>query len=131
MAGAGSDVTVARLRLLENGDEHRRNILQTVLRFSAIKKCGVLPEFIRHLVNDEGAAAAERVVGVLEESTFLFDLENAERDAGKDVIALRDAATAQFLGKTGRIAIDDVDTRIIGKLPLEIAGKGGIEFEKK
>ena len=92
VAGAACDVAVARLRFLKNGDEHRRNILQTILRFRAIEKGGVLPEFVRHLVNNEGAAGAQRVVGILEESAFLLDLENAERNAGEDVIALRNAA---------------------------------------
>ena len=40
-------------------------------------------------------------------------------------------AAPQFLGQTGRIAIDDVDPRIIGKLAFEIARKGGVEFEEK
>ena len=43
--------------------------------------------------------ARERVVGVLEKGAFFLDLENAERDAGKNVIALRDPAPAQFLGR--------------------------------
>ena len=110
-----------RLSFLENGDEHRRNILQAILRFGAIEKGGVLPKLVRHLVNDEGAAGPERVVSVLEKGAFLFDLENAERDAGEDVIALRDAAAAQLLGEAGGVAIDDVDARIVGKLPLEVA----------
>ena len=46
----------------------------------------------------------ERVVRFLEESAFLFDLENAERNAGKDVIALRDAAASQFLRQSGGVA---------------------------
>ena len=87
-------MAVPRLSLLKNGDEHRRNILQTILGFRAVEKGGVLPEFVRHLVNDEGAAGTKGVVCILEQSAFLFDLENAEGDAGKDVIALRDAAAA-------------------------------------
>ena len=38
---------------------------------------------------------------------------------------------AQFLGETGGVAIDDVDPRIVGKLPFEIARKGGIQFEEE
>ena len=124
-------MAIPRLRLLKNRDEHRRNILQTILRFGAIEKGGVLPEFVRHLVNDEGAARPERVVRILEQSAFLLDLENAEGDAGENVIALRDAAARELLGETGGVAIDDVDARIIGELPLEVARKGGIEFEEE
>jgi hypothetical protein len=94
--GPIATVTVARLRLLKNGDEHRRNILQTVLRFRPIKKCGVLPQFVCHLINNESTAPAQRVIGVLQECTLLLDFENAERNAREDVVALSDAASAQL-----------------------------------
>ena len=58
MAAARMGVAIAHLRLLENRDEHRRNILQKVFRLGAIEKGGVLPQFVRHLINDESAARA-------------------------------------------------------------------------
>ena len=59
---AAMTMAVPRLRFLKDGDEHRRNILQTIFRFGAIEKGGVLPEFICHLINDEGAARAQRLI---------------------------------------------------------------------
>ena len=85
-------MAVPRLSLLKDGDEHRRNILQTILGFRAVEKGGVLPEFIRHLINDEAPPGREGVVCILQQSAFLFDLENAEGNAGKNVIAMRNAA---------------------------------------
>ena len=63
-------VTIARLRFLENRDEHRRNILQEILRLGAIEQGGVLPEFVRDLVDDEGAAIGQRIVGFLEQGAL-------------------------------------------------------------
>ena len=77
------------------------------------------------------AAGRERIVGFLQERAFLVDLENAERNAGENVIALRDAAALQFLGETGGVAIDHMDARIVGELPFEIARERGIQFEEK
>ena len=85
-------MAVPRLSLLKDGDEHRRNILQTILGFRAVEKGGMLPKFISHLVNDERATGTEGVVCILKQSAFLFDFENTEGDAGKNVIALRNAA---------------------------------------
>ena len=44
----------------------------------------------------------ERVVGILEKRAFLLDLENAEGDSGKDVIALLNPALRQFLRQDWR-----------------------------
>ena len=55
-------MAVPRLSLLKDGDEHRRNILQTILGFRAVEKGGMLPEFIGHLVNNKGAAWSKGVV---------------------------------------------------------------------
>jgi len=90
---------------LEHRDEHGRNILQAVLGFGAIEKGRVLPEFVRHLVDDEGTAGLERIVSVLEERPLLFDLENAKGNAGEDVIALRDSALGQFFSPAEAAAI--------------------------
>jgi hypothetical protein len=78
--------------LMENSDKHRRNILEDVLRFGAIEERGVLPELVRDLVNDETATIGQGFVGFLQQGPLLLDLENAEWDPRKDVIALRNAA---------------------------------------
>src|SRR3984893_9250797 len=124
-------ITIALVRLFKNGDEHRRNVLQKILRLGVLKNGGVLLQFVGHLVDDETAAGRERVVGFLLERTFLVDLENAERNAGKNVIAIWDPAPLQLRRQSGRIQIDYVDARIIGELPLEIARECGIEFKEQ
>jgi len=91
----------------------------------------VLPQLVGHLVNDESAAAPERVVRILEKCALFLDLEDAEGNAGKNVITLPDAAATKLFRQTGRVAINDVNARIIGELALEIARESGIEFEKK
>ena len=80
-------MAVPRLSFLKDGDEHWRNILQTILGFRAVEKGRMLPEFIGHLVNDERATGPESVVCVLKQSAFLFDFENTERDASDAVVA--------------------------------------------
>src|SRR4030095_7217945 len=94
-------------------------------------KGGMLPEFIGHLVNNEGTAWSKGVVCILEQSAFLFNPENAEGDAGENVIALRDAAEGQLLGETGCVAIDHVDARVVGELPFEVTREGRVEFEEE
>ena len=70
----------------------------------AIEKGGVLPQLVRHLINDEAAAGRERVVCLLEQGALLFDLENAERNAGNDVVAVCDSGAGQFLRQSGGVA---------------------------
>ena len=113
-------VAVTGLRLVENSDEHRRNILQAILRFRAIKEGGVLPEFVSHLVDDKGTPRPERVISILQQSALLFYLKNAKRNSGKNIVALRDTMPGHFLWKSGGIAIDHMYARIVGKLPFQI-----------
>jgi hypothetical protein len=114
-------VAVPSMHFVKHGDEHRRNILEDVLRFGAIENGGVLPELVRHLVNNELPAIGQRFISFFEERAFLFDRENAERDSGKDVIALRDIAPFEFFGQVRGVAINHMDARIVGELPLQIA----------
>src|ERR1041385_3646965 len=118
-------------RLLENGNEHRRNILQAILRFRVLEQRGVLSEFVRYLIDDEAAARRERVVGFPQERPFFVDLQNAERDAGEDVVAVGETETLQFLRKPRRITMNDVDPGIISELPFQIARESRIQFEQK
>ena len=63
-----------------------------------LEKRGVLLQFVGYLVNDESAVRRESVIRFSKERAFLLDLENAERNARKDVIALSDAAPSQLVG---------------------------------
>ena len=44
----GMSVTVQQRTLAKFSDEHRRNILQKIFRFSFIENRGVLPKLVRH-----------------------------------------------------------------------------------
>ena len=72
---------------MKNRDEHRRDILQEIFRFGALENGGVLPQFVGDLVNDELAVPALARRTFSQQRALLIDLENAERDAGKNVIA--------------------------------------------
>ena len=85
-------MAIPPVHLVEDGDKHRRNILENVLGLGSIEKGGVLPELVGDLVNNESAAIGQRFIGFLEQGPLLFDLENAEWDSRKDVIAARNAA---------------------------------------
>src|SRR5712691_4331117 len=104
-----------RACLFKYGDEHRRDILQEIFRVRALEKFGVLLQLVRHLINDETAAGRERVMRFLQERAFLVDLEDAERDAGKDVIAMRETAAREFLWQPGRVSVHHMDAPIAGK----------------
>ena len=91
----------------------------------------VLLQLVRDLINDETTAGRERVVRLLQELTFLVDLEYAERDPGENIVAVRETQALQLLRQTGCISVDHVDTRVIGELALQIARESGIELEQK
>ena len=98
-----------------------------------VENRGVLAQFVCHLINDEARRRARgpRVFSASRARFFLI-FKNAERNSGDDVIAVRDARRSQFTRSESRgICIDHVHARIIGELPAEIAGKGGIQFEQK
>ena len=120
-----------RSRFLENSDEHGWDILQAVFRINMLEKRGVLFQFVGYLIDNETAARRQRVVRFLEQGAFLVDFENAEGDAGKNVIAVSESETPQFLRKSRGIAVDDVDPRIVGELVFEIARKRRIQFEQE
>src|SRR2546421_8070386 len=81
-----ASTALCRRYLVKHRDKHRRDILQKIFRFVALENGGVLPQFIGDLVNDEFAAGFERVVRFSQQRALLVDLENAERDAGENVI---------------------------------------------
>ena len=60
-------MAVPPVHLVENGDEHWRNILEDVLGFGAIEEGGVLPEFVRDLVDNETAAISQGFISFLQQ----------------------------------------------------------------
>lgn len=122
---------VPPVHLMEDRDEHRWNILEKILRFRAIEQRGVLAQFVRDLVDDEVATVRERLIRFRQQGALLFDFENAERDSGKNVVAVRDAPALQLLRQARGIPVDDVDARVIRELAPEIPGKGGIQLEEE
>src|SRR5215472_2230151 len=78
---------LCRRCLVKHGDEHRRDILQEIFRFVALENSGVLPQLIRHLIDYELAVRFQWIVGFAQQRALLLYLENAERNAGENVIA--------------------------------------------
>ena len=120
------------MRLLKNSDEHRRNILQKILRFGLLEKSGVLLQFVRHLIDDEAAAGLERVICFLQECAFLLDLKNAKWNTGKNVIAVIDAGDVSVhVAARRRRHGSHVTRAVAGKLPFQIARESAIQFEQE
>src|SRR2546423_15708304 len=69
-------MAVSPLHFVEDGDEHRRNVLEHVLGFGAIENRSVLPQLVGHLINDKAPAVRQGFVGFFEKRPFLFDGEN-------------------------------------------------------
>ena len=88
---------VSPVHLMENCDEHWWDIREKILRLRAIKKRGVLSEFIRDLVDDEATAVRKRLICFREQRPFFIDFENAKRNSGENIIAMRDAPAFQLL----------------------------------
>ncbi len=82
---------------MKNSNEHWRDILQEVFRFGVLEKCGVLLQFVGDLINDETAVRRQRIICFSQERAFLVDLENAERNSGKNIVAASDAATFELV----------------------------------
>jgi len=116
---------------LKNSDEHWRDILQEVFRFRMLEKCGVLLQFVGDLINDETAARRERIIRFSQERAFLVDLENAERNSGKDIVAASDAATFELVRQRSCITMDHMHARIARELPLKSARERRVELEQE
>src|SRR6266566_2481326 len=97
-ANAGEARTAFRLRgrasaalcgryFVKHGDKHRRDILQKIFRFVALENGGVLPQLIGDLVDDELTFRLKRIVRLSQQRALLIDFENAEWNAGENVIA--------------------------------------------
>src|SRR6266487_2450680 len=122
---------VPTVRFLKNSNEHGRNVLQEIFGRRTLENFGMLLQFVGDLINDEATANCERVMSLLQQRALLVDLENAKRDAGNDIIARVDAASAQFQRKMRGVIVDDVHARIVTKLTLQIARESGVELEEQ
>src|SRR5207253_6010727 len=97
---------VAAVRFLKNRDEHRRNVLQEIFGFGTVENFSVLLQLVRDLINDKPTASCECVMGLLEQSPLLVDLQNAKRDAGNDIVARVDGASTQFQRQVRSVVVD-------------------------
>src|SRR6478735_2684707 len=88
---------LCRRCFVKHRDKHRWDILQKIFRFGALANGGVLPQCIGDLVNDKLAVRLKRIVRLSQQCALLLDLENAERNAGKNVIARSEPATFQLV----------------------------------
>ena len=86
-------------------DKHWRDILQKIFRFVALENGGVLPQLVGDLVNDKLAVRLQRIVRFSQQRALLLNLENAERNAGENVIARSEPAPFQLVRQRGRIAM--------------------------
>ena len=73
----------------------------------------------------------ESIVGFLKKRPFLLDLENAERDTGKDVVAFSKTAPLQLIRQRGSISMNHMHSRIICELPLQISRERRVELKQK
>src|SRR4029453_152223 len=126
-ADAGETRTAFRLRgdasnalcrrcFVKHRDKHWRDILQKIFRFVALESDGVLPQLIGHLVNNKLAVRLKRFVRLSQKCAFLLDLENADRNAGENVIAQSESAAFQLVRQRGRIAMNHMHASIACKL---------------
>src|SRR4030095_12766104 len=96
-----ASATLRRRGFVKNRDEHWRDILQEIFRLGVLKSGGVLPQFVGHLVDDELAANPKRCVRLSQQRALPVNLENAERDAGENIIAGSKAAAFQLEWQRG------------------------------
>ena len=105
--------------------------MQEIFRFAMLEQRRVLLQFVGYLVDDETAVRRESVMGFPKERPFLLDLENAKRNAGKDVIAASDTLTFQFEWQRCCVTMDHMNAWIICKLPLQISRERPIQLEQE
>ena len=116
---------------MKNSDEHWRDILQEVFRFSVLEKRGMLLQFVCDLVNNETAASRQRIIRFSQEGAFLVDLEDAERNTGKDIVAESDAAPFELVRQRSGVTMDHMHARVARELPLESARERRVELEQE
>ena len=90
-------------------------------------------ELIRHLIDDERRAGMrrERVEGVLQELPLFCGFEDAERNAGNDIVAVFDAAFGQLGGELRRVLMEHGHPRVATELLLKMLRQFRVEFKKE
>src|SRR4029453_2911532 len=116
---------------VKHRDKHWRDILQEIFRFVALENGGVLPQLIGDLVNDKLAVRLKRIVRLSQQCALLLDLENAERNAGENVIAPSESAAFQLVRQRGRIAMNHMHASIACKLPFQCPCQRRVEFKQE
>src|SRR5215831_16889540 len=122
---------LCRRYFVKHGDKHRRDILQKIFRFVALENGGVLPQLIGDLVDDELAIRLERIVRLAQQRALLLDLENAERNAGENVIARSESAAFQLVRQGGCIAMNHMHAPIACKLPFQCSRERRVKFKQE
>src|SRR6476659_6318588 len=92
-----TSTAMCRRCFVKHRDKHWRDILQKIFRFGALENVDVLPQLIGDLVNDKLPVRLKRIVRLSQQCALLRDLENAERNAGKNVIARSEPAAFQLV----------------------------------
>src|SRR6267142_712497 len=77
------------------------------------------------------AVRLKRIVRLSQQSALLLDLENAERNAGKNVIARSEPAAFQLVRQRGRIAMNHMHASIACKLPFQCSRQRRVEFKQE
>jgi hypothetical protein len=120
---------------IELRDEHRGEINQAVLALGVgeMITMSIGPEFVRDLVNDEGGVGfrPEHRVGVIQDLAFLVLLQNAERDARDDVVAVRQTRVREDVWESGAIRVVHRDSPVIGELRLQMRAELAIELKEE
>src|SRR5213592_2153063 len=112
-------------------DKHWRDILQKIFRFVPLENGGVLPQIRGEMVNDKLAVRLKRIVRLSQQCALLLDLENAERNAGENVIARSESAAFQLIRQRGRIAMNHMHASIACKLPFQCFCQRRVEFKQE
>src|SRR5262245_48709009 len=123
--------TLYRRYFVKHGDKHRRDILQKIFRFVALGNGRVLPQLIGDLVDDELTFRLKRIVRLSQQRAFFIDFENAEWNAGENVIARSESPAFQLVRQRGRIAMNHMDAPIRCKLPFQCSGQCRIKLEEE
>src|SRR5262245_41952043 len=122
---------LCRRYFVKHGDKHRRDILQKIFRFVALENGGVLPQLIGDLVADELTFRLKRIIRLSQQRAFFIDFEDAEWNAGENVIAGSESSAFQLVRQRGRIAMNHMHATIPCKLPFQCSGKRRIKLEEE
>ena len=123
-----------RVRLEKLRDEHRRDIPQAPLALGAREMVAVAAgaQLVCDLVDDERRVrlGREHRVGVVEDLALFRLVQNAERDAGHDIVAMREALFREHLGELHAVVVVDADARVVCELFAEVVAEFGINLEE-